>query len=113
MRNKLTPEERKAKRVAYQREYRLRNKEAEAEKCRKWREANRDKVAEYEASRKDKALARLKAWRAANPDFKLRENHRRRDRLKGDLSVGIKEKLISMQKGKCAIRSYIHEKRTI
>ena len=73
------------------------------ERSKAWRERNKEKVRAYDASRKEQAMARLKAWREANPDFKIRENHRRRARKRGELSIGIREKLIGLQRGKCAI----------
>lgn len=68
-----------------------------------WRLRNKEKVKAYDNARKVESLARVNAWKRANPDFKMRENHRRRERAVGDLSVGLRDKLIGLQRGKCAI----------
>ena len=68
-----------------------------------WRMRNKEKAKAYDDARKEKSLARVNAWKKANPEFKLRENHRRRARRRGELSVGIRDKLIALQKGKCAV----------
>lgn len=68
-----------------------------------WRLRNKERAKAYDDARKEKSLARVNAWKKANPEFKLRENHRRRARKRGELSVGIRDKLIALQKGKCAV----------
>lgn len=75
-------------------EYRKTNREKRAENNRKWRQANPDKEAE-----------RSRRWRKANPEKCKAMKQNRRAKKKGNggkLSKDIAQRLLTLQKGKCA-----------
>jgi hypothetical protein len=84
-----------------------RQKIRDAEK--KWCSENKDKVraqnAKWYATNSDAAKARTKAWRKQHPESKKLSEHKRRARIAnsgGKLSKGLIEKLMKLQRGKCA-----------
>jgi len=82
------------KRREHDRKYREANLEKERERSRKYREANPEK--DKESKRK---------WAEANPENRKVRTHNRRARIKGNggtLSKCIVQRLIRLQKGKCA-----------
>ena len=85
------------------------NKEKIRESLTKWRVANKDKVRAHNAKRyannSDKIKERTKAWRKQHPESKKLSEHKRRARIAnsgGKLSKGLIEKLMRLQRGKCA-----------
>jgi len=105
--NKQKTKERQAK--WYQK-----NKEAIKKKHAMYRAKNKDSAKDRNAKlykkNKDKVKAQHREWRNANPDKVIAiakvHNHNRRARIissKGKLSLGIEEKLLSLQKSRCAI----------
>jgi 5-methylcytosine-specific restriction endonuclease McrA len=68
------------------------------------REEKRAYAKAYRLANPKKAKAAVDGWYAANPDAMKIKKHNRRARLLagGRLSVGITEKLWSLQRGKCA-----------
>lgn len=117
---KLTPEY-----IEQQRQYRSRNRDLLGAKTREWQEANREKFKAYQkayqvanrhreidrarAWRKrnaDRAHITAKLWRLANPHIKVLNEQRRRARIKGvggNLSPDIHDRLMTLQRGKCAV----------
>ena len=92
-RNKEYRENNKESLRIKKKEYAEDNKEKLSELNRIWRESHKEYVSEY-----------LKAWRKANPDITKIYSNNRRDLLieGGKLSKGLFDKLIILQKGKCA-----------
>lgn len=72
-----------------------------------WNEANRDRVrattAKWEAENPDRARERQAKWRAENREANriIVQNRRSRENG-GNLSKGLAEKLLKLQRGKCA-----------
>lgn len=99
----------KSCRRAIDRKWREANKEKVAYNNRKHREANRDKVSElnrkWREANPEKNSERNRKWREANPEKRKVLNHNRRARIKGNggtLSKAIVQTLMTLQKGKCA-----------
>lgn len=70
------------------------NPERHRESVRQWRERNKEKL-----------KAKDKAWRQANPEKVRLKAHNRRAKKRsvgGVLTLGVREKLFLLQKGKCA-----------
>lgn len=73
-----------------------------------YRHAHREQFAAYSRTHweknKDQRRAYVAEWYRNNPDARLRSTHRRRARIKGggDLSRGVRAKLLKLQRGKCA-----------
>lgn len=104
------------------RKYREKNTAQRAAWSKAWREANKQRVAEYqavyEAARRDKrcaqkrsdydskaSCARSKEWRANNPDKKLAAKHRYRARKRGvggTYTVAARDALLMAQSFLCA-----------
>ena len=104
--------------------YRAENQEKETQYAIAYREANRDRISATQAAYRDKNKAGFKArdaekykantekckaynknWYANNPDAVSIKNQNRRSRVKnvgGRLSKGLPQKLIALQRGKCA-----------
>lgn len=104
--------------------WRLKNYERSLASVESWQKANPEKVKKYKekwsVENRDKKLAKDAAyretypekmqafrdkWREANPDAGRRHASNRRARKRengGSLSVGLSEKLLKLQKGKCA-----------
>ena len=98
----------KQKRLASQAAYRERKRAALAEKQRSHYAQNRDAILSKKrhlSEDKDRVAARGRAWRERNRERSneifLRNFHTRRS-VGGVLSVGIREKLYGLQRGKCA-----------
>jgi 5-methylcytosine-specific restriction endonuclease McrA len=81
------------KEIAYQAKYRASNPEAQIAKGIAYRAANPEKVKAYKA-----------AWDRANPeDCRIYVHNRRvKESASGKLSKGLAEKLLKLQRGKCA-----------
>lgn len=93
----------------YKRKYREANSERVAEIQHKYYEANKEKIAEYARENahknRQKYTANARKWRIANPERNREINQNRRARIKGNggkLSTNIVQKLLILQKGKCA-----------
>jgi len=85
----------KVKIAARMKAYQDVNKEKLSANNKIWRKANKEELA-----------AKEKAYKQANPEVKKIANHNYRARKKqngGQLSKGITEKLMALQRGKCAV----------
>lgn len=76
---------------------------------RAWREKNRDHVVawrkQYRLTNLDAVRQRLADWLAKNPDAARRHNANRRARVReigGSLSPGLVQRLLRLQRGRCA-----------
>lgn len=85
------------------------NRERQRENWNAWYTANRDRViassAAYRDANRERVRAVSTAWKAANPEADRVHKQNRRSRKRdtgGKLSRGIAEKLLKLQKGKCA-----------
>lgn len=108
---------------AKNREYNLANREKRRAAAAEYRKNNPDKIKSSRAAYKEKNHEQIKArdaarhaenrekrnakiaeWRRANKDVVLTHNRNRRAKeiSSGKLSVGIRERLFSLQRGKCA-----------
>ena len=69
----------------------------------RWRRENKERLAIYDKARAETQRVRLQRWRLTHPEHKMRLNNRRRARLNGggNLSVGIVERLLDVQRRKC------------
>ena len=93
---------------AYQVAYSLLHAEKKKAYTKKWTLANPEKVkASYEkryAANPEKAIARVRKWRENNPEAHRIQNQNRDAKKRasgGKLSVGLTDKLLKLQKGKC------------
>lgn len=75
----------------------------------KWYTANRENVqmrsSKWAAANSEKRKASIAKWRSSNPEARRIQEHNRRARKRangGRLSPGIVEKLLNLQRGKCA-----------
>lgn len=97
-------------RIAEQkREYYEANREKVAERNRKHYEANREKELEYQRkyreANREKIAERDRKWHKANPEKRKAHHHNRKAKIKGNggkLSSDIVQKIMILQKGKCA-----------
>jgi len=98
----------KEKRKATVKSYCQNNKEKISAYGYKWRSINKEKISKrmklYDEINKEKKSIRYKQYAKNNPEVKIRSEAKRRaiKRLSsGKLSIGIKDKLYALQKGKC------------
>lgn len=104
--------------------WRAANPDKEKEARRKWREENKsiikklslqyydknkelikEKVSDYRKSNPEKAAAAVERCHRRNPEYIRLKSQNRRARIKfdgGKLSKGIEQKLLNLQRGKCA-----------
>lgn len=71
-----------------------------------WRAANKKKIAEYRKNNAEKAKSYDVTYRILHPDKRKINEHNRRVKKNnngGKLSAGIVSKLLSVQRGKCAV----------
>lgn len=97
------------KQKAYAAKWRAANPERQKEYVAKWAAANpekrRESYAKYRAANPDKVKAREAAWVAANPEARRVHRQNRRARKMdngGKLSTDLAERLLKLQRGKCA-----------
>lgn len=94
-------------------EYKRKYREASAEKIKeyqdKWRAENKEKkaasTAAWERANKEKVMATRAAWAASNKHLRRVYNRNRRDRKRhagGTLSRGLVDRLLKLQRGRCA-----------
>lgn len=95
--------------VAYNAAYRAANREKIKASHAAWQKANPEyikaAVRRYAERHPEKRKASKAAWQAANRDRMLIHLQNRRAKVRsigGKLSIGLKEKLFMLQKGKCA-----------
>lgn len=94
--------------AAYKKQYNIENKESIAEKRKAYREENKEKVrkqkADYAAKNSKKIVAKVTAWCKENPNRRREYSHNYRARKKGRgvITPGLAEKLMALQKGRCA-----------
>lgn len=99
--------------LSYGAEWRKANREKARDYVRNWQEVNRERTRElarqYRKDNPEKVKESKKAWEKANPDKSKaisakRTQNRRAKKLGngGILSKGIVQKLLNLQKGKCA-----------
>ena len=97
------PEKAKAIRIA---EY-LRNRDKHLTAQATWRKANPERIkitnSAWRAANPEKRRAAITAWHKANPHARsIHENNRRGRSVGGKISSDIRERLYTLQKGKCA-----------
>jgi hypothetical protein len=82
----------------------LRHREKHLEKNKARKIANKSKYAAVSAIWRKNNKPKIAAWRAANPDRNRinQHNRRARERSGGRLSPNLRDKLLRLQKGKCA-----------
>jgi len=98
------------KRSAYMKVYQQANKEKVSANTKSYQQANKEKVyvykKAYRQANKEKLAENLKAKRQARPEIYKIYNHKYRALKRqsgGTLSKGITEKLMVLQRGKCAV----------
>jgi 5-methylcytosine-specific restriction endonuclease McrA len=96
--------------AAQKKAYRQANKEKLSAKKKEYYQSNKEKRDAYNKSYKqanpEKIAGYDKKYNQANPEVKRRADHKRRALKKqvgGQLSKGITEKLMKLQRGKCAV----------
>lgn len=102
--------ERNRERIALvAKEYKKKKSDQVKKKQKEWRDANKDKIREKSAAYKQKNKERIKAlkdsWRSRNKNVEKIHNQNRRSRIKangGKLSRDIVDRLLALQKGRCA-----------
>ena len=95
----------KEKIAAQRASYRVRNKVGIAEYLAAYYAANKQRSASYCAENKEKIAARKSAYDAAHPEKRrVYKQNRRARKLKngGRLTYGLAEKLLMLQRGRCA-----------
>lgn len=81
------------------------NKEKALDSQAKWRAKNPEYSREWEKRNKEKRAAQKKKWKAENTDKSNIHSHNRRAKVARDankLSVDLAERLLILQKGRCA-----------
>lgn len=100
--------ENRDKRIAEAAEYRKNNQDKIKASRVSYKEKNNEQIKARDAVRhaanREKRNAKIAAWRRANKDVVLTHNRNRRAKeiSSGKLSVGLREKLFKLQRGKCA-----------